>query len=339
MVRVRKTWFRPVWFFVALLSWSASLEAQQCDDILSEGLFEQTTYSDNSTVSDSAYFYICSNRSRSSSSANTFGIKIPLKEVAGVLGLSSSNDVTRQSVDRFCQSGGQSTERGAAINFAKSVVSPKIVDAWSTCMSQASGLSCAAEPVTGSHFSVTISWERQNIGEGTEAVTITGQPQYANAICDGSVSFDGLVIPDDSSSSAICSYDDASQPAMLIFNSTQGSLRCLVPAIESEQSFEEITEVCAGGEVDACLAVIAESREVMQLCEDSSLGYQFDVNCANAATLLPTLLKRVAEVDASCWQGGASCSAAKERLSPAVISSSAIIDAIRAGETRIVGSQ
>ena len=311
--------------------------AQACDAVLAEGVFNSFQSTDNTAIYDSFHHTVCSNRTRNIDWDSTFGISLPLPDLASAFGFSSGNQITRESVDSFCDSGGQIRDYQAAVRVVQSVASPDIVNAWSDCIARHGGLTCEAAPLGGGQFSVTVSWRRQNTGAGTEAAVIEGAPQLANATCPAAPIQAGASVPDTSSLTEFCRFLDPTIPATVALNTSQGSVTCTATPESTPLSAEGVAEACVGGDGEACLEMIRLSRQAIDVCERTGQdNFALYINCGNARVGIADLQIRVAGVDRACWRQTADCGAARQALAVVADQQAQLVTAILSGGGGIV---
>lgn len=314
--------------------------AQNCDALLSTGLANTYSFSDNTRIEDAAALAVCSNRTRNSSSGSGFDVNLPLAEIGSVLGFSATNEITRASVDQFCRSGQSASSRQAAVQFARSVLDPAALAAWSACVANSGGLSCATEPLSAGQFSVTVSWRRQNQGAGTDRAVIQGAPQLSNATCPGSPIQANAAIMDASALTEFCRFQDPAQPASIALNTSQGPVICTAEAAPAPIDVFAVSDRCAGGSTIACLELMQMTREALDRCEGtgsenltSRERFALEIQCSNARSGLSILMTNTAAVDQACWRQDASCAAALSTLGVGLPSHATMVNGILTGSS------
>lgn len=310
--------------------WAA--HSQNCDAILAGGVFETSSFTDNTSISDAMHHAVCSNRTRDSESTSTFGINLPLPDLAAAIGLNSSSQINRTSIDNYCQNGSRVENYQAAVNVLSSVASASVVQAWTTCIVRAGGLTCDTSSLGSGQFSVTLSWRRQNAGPGTEAVEIHGLPQLANANCPAAVIRAGAIVPDTTSLTEVCSFINPSATATVALNTSQGAVQCSAEPAELRTSPADAAAACGSGDSEACLEVIRLSRSAHEVCDRSGqANFSLYIQCNNSKIGISNLMDRVSAVDRACWNGGARCSQARSALAAEAEEQGRLVEAILTG--------
>lgn len=320
-----------------LAATSGPVLADRCEAILADGLRETFTFSDGSSFQDTVHLSVCSNRTRQSSSSNSFGASFPIEGLAAAIGLNSSTALNRSSVDQYCREGGRLVNRQAAVNWAVSVVNERAVAAWESCVA-GGGLICETEALGPDRFRVTLSWDSPFPGSSNDRIAIEGAPQLVNAACPSAPIRAGATIEDDSSLAEICQFMDNSQAAYVTFNTSHGVANCQVRAPAPERTLRTDLQDCLADDTRACLSLLQGSREALDVCDTADRGnFALYIQCGNARTGIQQLLTAVADVDRACWTNTPQCAGARQTLSQTAAGQVQTVEAILSGSRALPG--
>jgi hypothetical protein len=158
-----------------------------CSDILSQGIFNTLSFSENESLRQEFKSWLCTTEFHSHQDAMNAGIGlgIPVYGVPVKLDGTFSDSQRDEWKKTNCQSGDNTLASDQALSLATRNVSTEIVDAWKDCMDRQQdqkGLSCQLR-ASDTDVQVTVRYAPSNDLDAQSAAVVAVAPQITGATC------------------------------------------------------------------------------------------------------------------------------------------------------------